>query len=97
MSKSLQYSIDMLVKLLNNMRPLLLFYLSWIFLHYLCSNLYIYFCISNSIMGIFLSPFLSMAPHCTAFRWVIHESGNIFYTMWISIGAWIASNLLTFK
>ena len=82
---------------LTSIKPLILFYSGWIFLHYICSQLYVYYCVPNTWYGIFISPFMTMAPHCTAFRWVIYEAGNILYSMWIGIGTWTVSNLLTFK
>ena len=82
---------------INNIKPLFLFYLGWIFLHYICSQFYIYYCVPSSLYGMFISPFLSMTPHCAGFRWVIFESGNIFYAMWTTIGAWVMVNILTIK
>lgn len=80
-----------------HLRPLIMFYLGWVFLHYICSQFYIYYCVPYTWYGILISPFLSMTPHCYAFRWVIHESGTIFYTMWISIGMWFTSKLIPNK
>ncbi len=80
---------------INSIKSLVLFYSGWIILHYICSHLYIFFCVPNTWCGILVSPFMTMTPHCTAFRWVIYEAGNIFYTMWIAIGSWIISNLLS--
>jgi hypothetical protein len=79
---------------LNNIKSLFLFYIGWICLHYICSQFYIYYCVPSSLYGLFISPFLSMTPHCVGFRWVIFESGNIFYTMWMAIGTWTVSNIL---
>ena len=89
--------LDFFIETIIKIKPLILFYLSWIFIHYVCSQLYIYYCVPANLFGIFISPFLSMTPYCTAFRWVIYEAGNIFYGMWISLGAWMAANLLIYK
>lgn len=89
--------IDFLYETIIKIKPLIVFYLSWIFIHYISSQLYIYYCVPANFFGIFLSPILSMTPYCTAFRWVIYEAGNIFYGMWIALGTWIAANLLIYK
>jgi hypothetical protein len=47
--------------------------------------------------GIFASPFLSLTPHCNAFRWIIYEAGNVLYGMWMAIGSWTVANVLTHK
>ena len=89
----LNYIIDILMKV----RHFILFYVSWIFIHYLCSQLYIHFCAPFTLYGLIASPFLVMTPHCSAFRWVIYETGNVLYAMWIAIGSWTIANVLTLK
>ena len=93
LNKIINYVIETITKI----KPLILFYSSWICIHYTCSQLYIYYCVPSNFLGIFISPIVSMTPHCTAFRWVIYEAGNIFYGMWIALGAWIVVNILTYK
>ena len=88
---------NLFIETIDKIKPLILFYSSWIFIHYICSQLYIYFCVPANIIGIFISPFMSMTPHCSAFRWIIYESGNIFYGMWFALGTWIVVNILTNK
>ena len=92
-TKYFQFIINMLM----NLKHIILFYLSWIFIHYVCSQLYIYFCVPFTWYGIFISPFLVMTPHCSAFRWIIYEAGTILYGMWIAIGSWTIANILTLK
>ena len=79
------------------MKPLILFYSGWVIIHYVSSQLYNHFCAPNVWYGIFISPFLSVTPHCNAFRWIITEAGNVFNAMWVGIGSWIITNLLTKK
>jgi len=69
-------------------------YLFWIVLHYICANMYASWCTPYTIPGFILSPFVSSAPHCVAFRWVITSGGNIINTMWITLGSWFAKNML---
>ena len=75
----------------------IIFYLGWIFIHYVCAHLYIYYCAPTTWYGIFISPFLSITPQCNAFRWVIYETGNVLYGMWVAISSWSVANLLTYK
>lgn len=90
------YSISMMIyNFILTYKSLFIFYFSWIFVHYISAQLYIHYCVPNNWYGIIVSPFLSMAPHCKAFRWVIHEAGTIFCTMWIAIGSWVIANILT--
>jgi hypothetical protein len=69
-------------------------YLFWVVLHYICSNMYASWCTPYTIFGFILSPFVSSAPHCTAFRWVITSGGNIINTMWITLGSWFAKKMI---
>uniref|UniRef100_A0A6C0JMS0 Uncharacterized protein n=1 Tax=viral metagenome TaxID=1070528 RepID=A0A6C0JMS0_9ZZZZ len=69
-------------------------YMFWIVLHYICSNLYASWCTKYTIIGFIISPFVASAPHCTAFRWVITNGGNVITTMWITFGTWCAKKIL---
>ena len=80
-----------------HIKPILVFYIGWIFIHYVCSHLYIYYCTPATWYGMFLSPFLSVTPHCIAFRWVINEGGNVIYSMWISLSTYVASSIIIKK
>jgi hypothetical protein len=90
-----EYS-NIIITFLNNIKSIILFYFSWIFIHYTCAHLYIYYCTPTNWYGFVLSPFLSITPHCNAFRWVIYEAGNVLYGMWIAIGSWTVAKVLTF-
>ena len=89
--------IKNIIHFIKHCNTVLLFYMGWVFLHYICSHFYTYYCVPYTWYGLIISPFLITTPHCGAFRWVISESGAIFYTMWISIGTWICTKLLTFR
>jgi hypothetical protein len=69
-------------------------YLLWIVLHYICSYLYLQYCVIPKWYGIFLSPFLVSTPHCQAMRWVIYNGGNNMQEMWITLGIWISCKIL---
>ena len=86
-----------LFNFLSKIKSLIIFYFSWIAIHYLCSQLYVYYCVPYAWHGIFASQFLSLTHRCNAFHMIIYEAGNVLYGMWIVLGAWTVANLLTQK
>jgi hypothetical protein len=66
-------------------------YLLWICLHYFSAHLYIKFCVPSTMVGLIMSPFMIMTPHCQGLRWIVYNAANIINHMWILIGAWIYS------
>jgi hypothetical protein len=65
--------------------------LLWIFLHYFSAQLYVKFCVPNTVYGFIMSPFMISTPHCQGLRWIVYNAANIINNMWILIGAWIYS------
>ena len=91
------YSRELIANSISpEVRSLIAFYLLWIFIHHISAHVYIYFCTPNTIYGIFTSPFMVAAPHCTAIRWVMYEGGQMITTMWISFGTYIASKMMIY-
>jgi hypothetical protein len=70
-------------------------YLFWIMLHYCSAQLYVYYCAPRGLYGFLISPFLVAAPHCRAIRWIIHNGGNMVDNMWIILGTWLCSKVIT--
>ena len=70
-------------------------YLFWIMLHYFSTQMYVYYCAPRGLYGFFISPFLVAAPHCRAIRWIIHNGGNMVDNMWIILGTWLCSKIIT--
>ena len=66
-------------------------YILWICLHYFSANLYVKFCVPNTIFGFIMSPLMISTPHCQGLRWIVYNAANIINNMWIVIGAWIYS------
>jgi hypothetical protein len=64
----------------------LFLYTSWIIIHFLSAHLYLKLCVSDTIIGFFITPFLIAAPHCVAIRWIITKSGDTICMMWMIIG-----------
>ena len=70
-------------------------YLFWIMLHYFSAQLYVYYCAPRGFYGFLISPFLVAAPHCRAIRWIIHNGGNMVDNMWLILGTWLCSKIIT--
>ena len=70
-------------------------YLYWTMLHYFSAQLYVYYCAPRGLYGFLISPFLVAAPHCRAIRWIIHNGGNMVDNMWLILGTWLCSKVIT--
>jgi hypothetical protein len=68
-------------------------YIMFILLHYAASNLYPCMCTPLTVMGFIMSPFMVLAPHCEAMRWVIGFTGTQIRNMWIWIGGYMVYNM----
>lgn len=70
-------------------------YVLWIVLHFVASHLYIYVCVPQTLWGFLISPFMSVTPQCQSLRWIIHNGGNVLNNMWVILGTWVGSLLLS--
>ena len=70
-------------------------YILWILLHFASAHLYTRFCAENTLVGLIISPFMTAAPHCQGMRWIIYTSANVINSMWLVMGAWIASKIFS--
>ena len=70
-------------------------YIFWILLHYVTAHLYVRYCASPTWYGFMISPFLISAPHCIAMRWVFSKGGTVIEGMWILVGTWLCSKIIT--
>lgn len=70
-------------------------YVFWIVLHYITAHAYVQYCATPSIYGFLAAPFLISAPHCVAMRWVFSKGGTLIEGMWILLGTWLCSKLVT--
>lgn len=70
-------------------------YLFWILLHYITAHAYVQYCANPSLYGFLAAPFLISAPHCVAMRWVFSKGGTLIEGMWILLGTWLCSKLVT--
>jgi hypothetical protein len=70
-------------------------YVLWICLHYVASHLYIHLCVHKSFWGFITSPFMIITPQCQVLRWIIYNGANMINNMWIILGSWISSLLLS--
>lgn len=70
-------------------------YIFWILLHYVTAHMYVRYCATPTIYGFIISPFLISAPHCIAMRWVFAKGGTVIEGMWILVGTWLCSKIIT--
>lgn len=69
-------------------------YVFWILFHYAAVYLYHTFCVPTTLYGLFVSPFMVVAPQCKALRWIIHTGGSVIETMWVVFGFWCVGRLV---
>jgi hypothetical protein len=75
----------------------LLIFILWTAIHIISAHLYVYMCVPLSIRGIIMSPFMIDVPYCYATRWIMNKSVNSINVLWISIGNWCISYLISRK
>ena len=86
--------MDIIHELLTNITEIGGVCILWIGIHFICANLYPYFCAHISIMGFVLSAFTVHAPHCIALRYAITNGASVITAMWVAIGTWITAKLI---
>ncbi len=70
-------------------------YLIWIGMHYCAAWLYSYWCTPWGIVGFLVTPFLVASPHCYAFRWCIVHGAETITAMWVVLGTWLVTRLVS--
>lgn len=73
----------------NHIIKMIMLYLLYIIGHYVAAHLYVRYCVKSTFIGFLLSPFMALAPHCQAFRWIIYNGGYAINMMWLLIGNWL--------
>lgn len=91
---AMDYVFKFIVKICKYIFNIAGIYFLWIILHYLASQLYVRYCVPNSLFGFVISPFMVSTPHCQGLRWVVYNAANIINNMWTILGAWICSTIL---
>ena len=71
-----------------NMWSIIKIYLLWVFVHFVSANLYAYHCTHLSFYGLLATPFLVVAPHCTALNWTTTWTHGAIKNMWLTLGSW---------
>ena len=69
-------------------------YVIWMFIHYIASHLYTYFCVPYTFLGFIAAPFLVTSPHCAGLRWCILHGAETITAMWVVIGTWFVTLLV---
>ncbi len=88
-----------MISIFNKLKPIIeitIVYLLWIILHFIIGNLYSTYCVEYSFYGFITSPFVSITPHCKAFRWIIYNSGMVIENMWIYIATYLSIKITTY-
>jgi hypothetical protein len=78
----------------NSIFRIIILYITCIIAHYLAAHLYVYYCVESTFIGFLLSPFMTLAPHCQAFRWIIYNGGYSINAMWVLLGNWFINKYL---
>jgi hypothetical protein len=68
-------------------------YILWIFIHYIATYVYVYYCTPVTVLGFLAAPFIIATPHCTGLRWCIARGAETISTMWVVLGTWLAAKL----
>jgi hypothetical protein len=68
-------------------------YVLYCALHYIIPHVYVYFCVPLTIVGAFMSPFISQSPHCIALRYVLYTLGDYIRVMFVAVAGWLASKI----
>ena len=82
-----QFQIETIIN--NHIFRIILLYITCIIAHYLAAHLYVYYCVDLSFIGLLLSPFMTLTPHCQVLRWVIYNGGQSINLMWFLAGNWL--------
>jgi hypothetical protein len=94
-STSIKWMCNFFIRTITYMYVITKIYVLWICLHYVASHLYIYLCVPKTVWGFIASPFMSITPQCQVLRWIIYNGANMINSMWIILGSWISSLLLS--
>ena len=82
-------------KCLNHIWNIGKIYIIWIILYYIASQLYFSYCVPFTILGFITAPILVTTPYCMAFRWCITHGAEVITSMWIILGSWLVSLLVS--
>ena len=67
--------------LARNIPNIVLTYMFWTVLHFVCAHLYVHMCVGYTFWGLITSPLYSSAPHCQALSWTLHTISQKFIAM----------------
>ena len=93
MTKQIKNQSDMfnntmttIVDYYNKIPNIVIIYLALCLGHFIAANIYPYICCNMSFFGFIISPFMTLAPHCQALRWIIDYTANQLKNYWIFLG-----------
>jgi hypothetical protein len=68
--------------------------LLWVIVHFLAAHVYVRWCVPPTWYGLFMTPFVASAPHCTGIRWVLNISSDKMVAMWSAVGLFVIAMVL---
>lgn len=95
--KNNNFVSDYIVSIIWNIYYFLQFYILWICVHTLASNVYTHLCAHFSFNGFLMSPFLVSTPHCKALHWLTNKSLSCIENMWTILGGWFITKIVHFE
>lgn len=70
-------------------------FLFWSISHMVAAKVYSSYCAPITLVGIVVSPLLSVSPHCKAALWTINATNTISNGYWVAATAWMAAKFTT--
>lgn len=90
----LMFLFHLTIRTICHLFHILKFYMLWMSLHYIASQLYIELCVPKTVYGFLVSPFITSTPQCQSLRWAIYNGASMISNMWLVLGTWITTKLL---
>ncbi len=71
-------------------------YIVCILAHFMASHMYVRFCVPKTLIGLLMSPFMTLTPHCQAFRWAIYYGGNAINILWLIVANYLVTRITNY-
>ena len=92
---AINWNVFAITNILTHIWRLIGIYLIWIALHYFASWGYAHWCTPWGVIGFVMTPFFVASPHCYAMRWCITNGAETITTMWLILGTWFVTKLVS--
>jgi len=72
-------------------------YILWIITHWVSVQLYQYYCVPNTLLGVIIGPtIISQTPPCRGILWLMNASYTAITNMWIILSVWLVTRITLF-